>query len=50
MQAIKQGDYTRAEKEYRRVEELSKELIGDFNKIIDLTRSLDQQRLAVFER
>lgn len=50
MQAIKQGDYTRAEKEYRRVEELSKELIGDFNKIIDLTKALDQQRLAVFER
>lgn len=49
MQAIRQGDYGRAEREYRRLEELSGELISDFHKIIENTRALDQKRLAVFE-
>ena len=50
MQAIRQGDYGKAEREYRRLEELSRELIGDFNTIIEQTRLLDQKKLAVFEQ
>lgn len=50
MQAITQGDYTKAEREYHKLEDLSKELIGDFNTIIEQTRLLDQKKLAVFEQ
>ncbi len=47
--AIKQGDYGKAEKEYQRAEDLSKDLIGEFNKIIDQAKVLEQNKLAVFE-
>lgn len=50
MAAIKQGDYTKAEKEYQRAADLSKDLIGEFNKIIDQARILEQNKLAVFEQ
>ncbi len=49
MNAINQGDYGKAEKEYRSAVELSKELIGDFNNIIEQAQALEQKKLAVFE-
>ena len=49
MSDIKQKNYEKAEKDYQRAVELSKELIGEFNKIIDQARTLDQNKIAVFE-
>lgn len=49
MQAITQGDYGKAEREYRKLEDLSKELIGGFQSIIEQTRILDKNRQIVFE-
>lgn len=46
---IKQGNYEKAEKDYQRAVELSKDLIQDFNKIIDQAKILDQSKIAVFE-
>lgn len=46
---IKQGDFGKAEKEYQRAADLSKDLIGEFNKIIDQAKVLEQNKLAVFE-
>lgn len=50
MAAIRQGDYEQAEKEYQRAAQLSKELIDDFNKIIEQAKELEQKKLAVFEQ
>lgn len=50
IEAIGKGDYEKAEKEYQHAAELSEELIGDFNKIIEQTKVLEQNRLAVFEQ
>ncbi len=49
MDAIRQRDYSGAEKEYQHVVELSEELIGDFNRIIRAAEALEQKHLAVFE-
>ena len=46
--AIKRGNYGSAEREVKEAEKLSGELIGDFNKIIDMTKKLDADKLAVF--
>ena len=46
--AIKRGNYNSAEREVKEAEKLSSELIGDFNKIIDMTKKLDADKLAVF--
>lgn len=50
MAAIRQGDYDRAEREYQRAAQLSKELTGDFNEIIGQARALEEKKLAVFEQ
>lgn len=50
MAAIRQGDYDRAEREYQNAAELSKELIGAFDKIIEQAKLLEQKKLAVFEQ
>ena len=47
--AINRGDYASAEHEVKEARKLSGELIGDFNKIIDMTKKLDADRLAVFQ-
>ena len=47
--AIKRGNYNSAEREVKEAQKLSEELIGDFNKIIDITKNLDANRLAVFQ-
>ena len=47
--AIKRGNYNSAERDVREAQKLSDELIGDFNKIIDITKKLDANRLAVFQ-
>ena len=47
--AIKRGNYDSAEREVKEAQRLSGELIGDFNKIIELTKNLDANRLAVFQ-
>ena len=49
MLAIKQSDYKKAEKDYQRAAELSRELIGDFNNMIDQARVLEQSKIAVFD-
>lgn len=50
MDAIKSGDYDKAEKEYRRAAELSEGLVKDFNAIIEQTKALEQKKRAVFEQ
>lgn len=50
MDAIKRGDYDKAEKEYLRAAELSEELVKDFNAIIEQTKALEQKKRAVFEQ
>lgn len=50
IEAIGKGDYETAEREYQRAAELSEELIGDFNKIIEQTKALEQNKQAVFEQ
>lgn len=50
MDAIKKGDYSKAEKDYQRAAELSEELVKDFNTIIEQTKALEQKKLAVFEQ
>ncbi|MDE6874270.1 MAG: hypothetical protein K2P87_07405 [Lachnospiraceae bacterium] len=50
MSAIKQEDYGKAEKEYQRAAALSKELIGEFNKIVDQAKILEQNKIGVFEQ
>ncbi len=50
MVAIEQGDYSKAEREYQHAANLSKELIGEFNKIIDQAKILEQNKIAVFEQ
>ena len=47
--AIKRNDYNKAEREIKEARSLSTELIGDFNRIIDITKRLDTNRMAVFE-
>ena len=47
--AIDQGNYDSAEREVKEAKKLSGELIGDFNKIIDITKKLDADKLAVFQ-
>lgn len=47
--AIKRGNYDSARQEVKKARDLSGELIGDFNKIIDITKNLDANRLAVFQ-
>ena len=47
--AINQGNYDSAEQKVREAEKLSGELIGEFNKIIEMTKKLDANRLAVFQ-
>ena len=49
MEAIRRGHFDNAEREVREAEKLSTELIGDFNKIIELTKKLDAGKLAVFQ-
>ena len=49
MDAINRGNYGSAEREVKEAQKLSSELIGDFNKIIDMTKKLDANRLAVFQ-
>ena len=49
MDAIKRGNYDSARREVREAKKLSGELIGDFNKIIDMTKNLEAKRLAVFQ-
>ena len=49
MDAIGRGDYNTAEREAAEARKLSEELIGEFNKIIDITKQLDANRLAVFQ-
>lgn len=49
MDAINRGIYGSAEREVKEAQKLSNELIGDFNKIIDITKKLDANRLAVFQ-
>ena len=49
MDAIKRSNYGVAEREVKEARKLSNELIGDFNRIIDLTKKLDANRLAVFQ-
>ncbi|MCH5251068.1 MAG: chemotaxis protein, partial [Lachnospiraceae bacterium] len=47
--AINMGNYDNAEREVNEARRLSNELIGDFNKIIDITKKLDVGKLAVFQ-
>ena len=47
--AINRGNYNGAEREVKEAKRLSGELIGEFNKIIDITKKLDANRLAVFQ-
>ena len=49
MDAINRGNFANAEREVKEAQKLSSELIGDFNKIIDMTKRLDANRLAVFQ-
>ena len=49
MDAIRRGNYDNAEREVREARKLSEELIGDFNKIIAMTKKLDSGKLAVFQ-
>ena len=49
MDAINRGNYTTAEQGIKEATKLSEELIGDFNKIIEITKRLDNSRLAVFQ-
>ena len=47
--AINRGDYNSAEREFEEARKLSGELIGDFYKIIDITKQLEARKLAVFQ-
>ena len=47
--AINRENYEKAEQDVREAGKLSNELIGDFNKIIELTKKLDADKLAVFQ-
>ena len=47
--AIKRENYGGAEREVKEARKLSDELIGDFNNIINLTKKLDANKLAVFQ-
>ena len=47
--AINQGDYGSAEREVMEAEKLSGELIEDFSRIIEKTKSLDANKQAVFQ-
>ena len=47
--AINLGRYDSAEREVGEARKLSNELIGDFNKIIEMTKKLDVDRMAVFQ-
>ena len=49
MDAINRGNHDGARQEVRKARDLSSELIGDFNRIIDITKKLDAKRLAVFQ-
>lgn len=46
--AIEQGEYDEAEKEYQHAAELSDQLITDFQTIIEQARLLEQNKLSVF--
>ena len=48
--AIRRGNYDSAERETKEARKLSDELIGDFNKIINATKNLDANKLAVFQK
>lgn len=50
MEAIKRGDFAKAQKDYQEAEKLSVELIRAFNHIVEETKRLDQSRMAVFQR
>ncbi|MCH5344616.1 MAG: CZB domain-containing protein [Acetatifactor sp.] len=47
--AIRRGDYNTAESEIREARKLSGELIGEFNKIIEITKQLEARKLAAFQ-
>ena len=47
--AINRGNYGNAEREVKEAQKLSGELIDDFNRIIDMTKKLDANKLAVFQ-
>ncbi len=49
MEAIERGDYSAAEQKVQEARKLSGELINDFNRIIDITRRLDENRLSAFQ-
>lgn len=50
MDAIGREDYNTAEREVAEARKLSEELIGEFNKIINITKQLDANRLDVFQQ
>ena len=47
--AIKRDDYITAEREIKAARALSDELIGDFKRIIDITKRLDKNNMAAFQ-
>ena len=47
--AIKRGNYESAQQDIKEAKNLSDELIKDFNKIIEITKKLDADKLAVFQ-
>ncbi len=47
--AIQRGDSSGAAQKVREARKLSEELIGDFRRIMDITRKLDENRLSAFQ-
>ncbi len=49
MDAIRREDYSGAEAKLEEARKLSVELIGDFNRILEITKQLEERRLAAFQ-